>query len=316
MKTWKRALALVLALVMALSLVALPSFAEGEDEKDTYDVIINYVFANAQSKQAADPWTATVNKGDTLNVTVTSPAVVGYTPSQAQVPFNLAINKDTTVTVTYTPSIVNFTGVHYPQNVNDDNYTQAETEKKTGQTDEYVGASLAKTYDGFYALPYENVKIAADGSTVVEVYYDRNYYLMDFTMNGGYGVEPIYARYGTPIASVGTPVRAATPSPPGRLTSPCPPPCPPRTPPMRPTGPPPMSSTGCSIGRKTPTTPGTAMSSSRRRPPRLALLSAAIPIRTASPTPASPTTTPTPMSPWPVTAPPWSTSTSTAISTR
>lgn len=30
MKTWKRALALVLALVMALSLVALPSFAEGE----------------------------------------------------------------------------------------------------------------------------------------------------------------------------------------------------------------------------------------------------------------------------------------------
>lgn len=32
MKTWKRALALVLALVMALSLVALPSFAAGEEE--------------------------------------------------------------------------------------------------------------------------------------------------------------------------------------------------------------------------------------------------------------------------------------------
>lgn len=31
MKTWKQALALVLALVMALSLVALPSFAEGEE---------------------------------------------------------------------------------------------------------------------------------------------------------------------------------------------------------------------------------------------------------------------------------------------
>lgn len=208
MKTWKRALALVLALVMALSLVALPSFAAGEDEKDTYDVIINYVFANDQSKQAADPWTATVKKGDTLNMTVTSPAVVGYTPSQAKVTFNEAINKDTTVTVTYVPAIVNFTVVHYQQNVDDDNYTQAETEKRTGQTDDYVGTSLAKKYDGFYALPYENVKIAADGSTVVEVYYDRNYYLMDFTMNGGYGVEPIYARYGTPIASVGTPVRA------------------------------------------------------------------------------------------------------------
>ena len=149
-----------------------------------------------------------MKKGDTLNMTVTSPAVVGYTPSQDKVTFNEAINKDTTVTVTYTPAIVNFTVVHYQQNVDDDNYTQAETEKRTGQTDDYVGASLAKPYDGFYALPYENVKIAADGSTVVEVYYDRNYYLMDFTMNGGYGVEPIYARYGTPIASVGTPVRA------------------------------------------------------------------------------------------------------------
>lgn len=30
MKTWKRALALVLALVMALSLVALPSFADDD----------------------------------------------------------------------------------------------------------------------------------------------------------------------------------------------------------------------------------------------------------------------------------------------
>ena len=35
MKTWKQALALVLALVMALSLVALPSFAEGEDSTGT-----------------------------------------------------------------------------------------------------------------------------------------------------------------------------------------------------------------------------------------------------------------------------------------
>lgn len=35
MKTWKRALALVLALVMALSLMALPSFAEGEESTGT-----------------------------------------------------------------------------------------------------------------------------------------------------------------------------------------------------------------------------------------------------------------------------------------
>lgn len=41
-KTWKRALALVLALVMALSLVALPSFAAGEDES-TGDTGMPYI---------------------------------------------------------------------------------------------------------------------------------------------------------------------------------------------------------------------------------------------------------------------------------
>lgn len=35
MKTWKRALALVLALVMALSLVALPSFATDEGDAES-----------------------------------------------------------------------------------------------------------------------------------------------------------------------------------------------------------------------------------------------------------------------------------------
>ena len=62
--------------------------------------------------------------------------------------------------------------------------------------------------DGFYNLIYEKPRIAADGSTVVEVYYDRYYYLMNFDLDGGYGVEPIYARYGTSIGNVGTPTKA------------------------------------------------------------------------------------------------------------
>ena len=31
---------------------------------------------------------------------------------------------------------------------------------------------------------------------------------MNFDLDGGYGVEPIYARYGTPISEVGTPKKA------------------------------------------------------------------------------------------------------------
>lgn len=199
MKTWKRALALVLALVMALSLVALPSFAEGE-EKDTYSVVINYVFADGS--QAAPSWTATLARGSAYHNTVTSPTVVGYAPDKATVELHYtAINDDVTETVTYKPAEVNFTVKHYQQNTDNDNYTLADTETKTGYTESEVGAGLAKSYEGFTALLYDTTtRIAADGSTEVEIYYDRNYYLLSLDLAGGWGADPIYARYGAVIS--------------------------------------------------------------------------------------------------------------------
>lgn len=198
MKTWKRALALVLALVMALSLVALPSFAEGE-EKDTYSVVINYVFADGS--QAAPSWTATLARGSAYYNTVTSPTVVGYAPDKATVELHYtAINDNVTETVTYKPAEVNFTIKHYQQNTDNDNYTLVGTETKTGFTESEVGAGLAKTYEGFTALLYDTTtRIAADGSTEVEIYYDRNYYLLSLDLDGGWGADPIYARYGAVI---------------------------------------------------------------------------------------------------------------------
>ena len=198
MKTWKRALALVLALVMALSLVALPSFAAGE-EKDTYSVVINYIFADGS--QAAPSWTATLAKGSDYHNTVTSPTVVGYEPDRTAVELDISsINADVTETVTYKPAEVNFTIKHYQQNTDNDNYTLFETETKTGYTESEVGAGLAKSYEGFTALLYDTTtKIAADGSTEVEIYYDRNYYLLSLDLAGGWGADPIYARYGAVI---------------------------------------------------------------------------------------------------------------------
>lgn len=198
MKTWKRALALVLALVMALSLVALPSFAEGE-EKDTYSVVIKYVFADGS--QAAPSWTATLARGSAYHNTVTSPTVVGYAPDKATVELHYtAINDDVTETVTYKPAQVNFTIKHYQQNTDNDNYTLVDTETKTGYTESEVGAGLAKSYEGFTALLYDTTtRIAADGSTEVEIYYDRNYYLLSLDLDGGWGADPIYARYGAVI---------------------------------------------------------------------------------------------------------------------
>lgn len=170
----------------------------------TYTIIINYQFEDG--KQAANPWTATVATGSTYTQDITSPVVVGYTPDQETVQVNTSEAK--TYIVTYKPAEVEFTVKHYQQNVFNDEYTLADTETKKDYTKSEVGAGLAKTdYTGFYSLLYDTTtKIAADGSTVVEIKYDRYYYLMNFNLDGGYGVEPIYARYGAPI-SVDTPTK-------------------------------------------------------------------------------------------------------------
>lgn len=177
--------------------------ANDAPEYGTYTIIINYQFEDGRT--AANPWRATVPNGSTYKQDVPSPTVVGYAPDQPVVHVNSSGPK--TYTVNYRPAEVNFTVEHYQQNVDNDDYKLVNTETKKGITESLVGANLATTYEGFYSLLYDtSTKIAADGSTVVKVYYDRYYYLMNFDLDGGYGVEPIYARYGAPI-SVGTPTK-------------------------------------------------------------------------------------------------------------
>lgn len=194
MNKTKRVLSVVLAVLMLSSLIAALAIADGQ-----HTVIINYVFENG--KQAAPSWTATLAEGSNLEQTVTSPTVVGYKPDPATV--NVTVNNITenkNYTVTYYPANVGFTVNHYLQNVADNNYTLDKTEHVGGFTESEVGGDLAKAYPGFAALLYNTkAKVAADGSTVVEIYYDRNYYMMSFNLDGGYGVEPIYARYGASV---------------------------------------------------------------------------------------------------------------------
>ena len=202
MNKTKRVLSVVLAVLMLSSLIAALAIAD-----EMYTVVINYVFKGG--KQAAPSWTATLAEGSNLKQTVTSPTVVGYKPDQAT--FNVSVNNITenkTYTVTYYPANVGFTVNHYLQNVADNNYTLNVSERHDGFTESEVGDGLAKTtYTGFAALLYNTkAKVAADGSTVVEIYYDRNYYMMSFNLDGGYGVEPIYARYGAAL-EVGTPTK-------------------------------------------------------------------------------------------------------------
>ncbi len=187
--------------------------ADETQEQAKYSVVINYVFEN--NEIVAEPYVAELAAGSDFSATVNHPTVQGYLPyveneteTSQSIELNITnIQADVTYTVTYKPTNVNYTVIHYQQNVDNDHYTIAEQETKQGLTKSTV-PEVAKEYPGFLALIYEKPVIAADGSTVVEVYYDRQYYLMNFDLGGGYGTEPIYARYGAEISNITEPTKA------------------------------------------------------------------------------------------------------------
>ena len=209
--------------------------AEGDEEETPTTVMIEIAYEFANGEPAANSYTATIGYNTDLTTSVIQlPKVVGYLPTCAHsqtegvvfdypdpaTNFNgtiqLSLKKVTTnlkFTVVYEPTFVDFKVEHYLMGfdakqetaVHQEDADQIITGKKTGDP---VGEGLAKTtYSGYRALWYDDTtEIAADGSTVIKVYYERNWYLMLFDLDGGYGVEPIYAQYGAPI-QIGTPTK-------------------------------------------------------------------------------------------------------------
>ena len=168
-----------------------------------YSIVIEYRFRD--DKQAANSWTANLSAGSDYVLDVESPTVVGYKPNQARITENIVnFSGNRVIIVYYDPDIVNFKVVHHKQDVAGGNYTAVQTDTKKGTTGTMVGADLqvelTGAFTGFKNLRYdESLIIAADGSTVVNIYYDREYYLLSLNLNGGYGPEPMYVRYGTPV---------------------------------------------------------------------------------------------------------------------
>ena len=74
---------------------------------------------------------------------------------------------------------------HYQQDVDDtSSYTLYAIQKKKGDAGTETAAS-AKDYPGFTSLSFTQKKIAPDGSTVVEIYYNRKTITYTFDPNGG-----------------------------------------------------------------------------------------------------------------------------------
>ena len=92
-------------------------------------------------------------------------------------------NSNITLMAQWTPSEgIMYTVKHLQQNMDDEDYTSYETENMSGKTSDLTKA-IAKSYTGFTPQPVNQKTIAADGSTVVEIKYDRNQYILNYEDN-------------------------------------------------------------------------------------------------------------------------------------
>ncbi len=87
-----------------------------------------------------------------------------------------------------------------------DDYEEYESETKYGTTGEHTEAE-SKTYVGFTHQSFEQSAIAADGSTVISIYYDRNTVTLTFDTDGGSQIEAISGVYGTSVTAPENPTK-------------------------------------------------------------------------------------------------------------
>ena len=205
-------------LFSSAQLGGLALIAEAADG-DTVTVTVNYVY-KSNSAMVAQPYTAQIAKGAAFKKTIEVPYLFNYSIPNDQavglgsgiklekntvtnkysLGFDLpAVNEDITVTLYYVAGKATYTVKHYYQSLEDGSQYNMDpiTVELTGDIDAYTQA-VANNKKGFRCKGIPQTTIAADGTTVVDIYYDREYYTVVFDVNGGInGPEPIYAKYGT-----------------------------------------------------------------------------------------------------------------------
>nr|WP_122012965.1 InlB B-repeat-containing protein [Maliibacterium massiliense] len=173
----------------------------------TFTITINYFYTDSQ-RVAAQPYVATVKANAPFKADVVSPAVLGFVPDQANVNFNLAsVTGDITRTVYYSASGTTvYTVKHFKQKL-DGEYELAATENLSGTTGS-VATAVAKEYAGFQPKALPSAEIAADGQTVLEVYYERGTYVIYYETGGGTYIEPTAQLFEGSLTKPADPTRA------------------------------------------------------------------------------------------------------------
>ena len=118
------------------------------------------------------------------------------------------IQNDTLVYAIWTPAPVTFTVVYWGENADDTGYSPLATASGTAETGDSVFSSNYSTlptsvtdraYYTLYTKKAETVKILADGSSVLNVYFNRNTYTLTFK-NENSTVATITAKYNAEIS--------------------------------------------------------------------------------------------------------------------
>ena len=178
---------------------------------NSYPLNITYKYADdvpdaaLRGKKAAEPVSRDIAFGAPYSVA--SPLIPGYTASVAAVAGTMAENGVTVEVVYRAATDTAYTVKHMLQDVTGDGYTEDAAARQTlhGTTGAATSAA-ANTYTGFTAQAVEQKTIAADGSTVVEIKYDRNSYEVTYAYVGkapaGASALPEKAtvKYGAPVA--------------------------------------------------------------------------------------------------------------------
>lgn len=193
--------------------------AEDGDRSETVKITVNYVY-KSNNAMVAQPYTAQIEKGASFKKTLEVPKLFNYsipndeaiglgtdsivlTKDEATGKYSLAfdlqsVNENVEVTLYYVAGTAKYTVYHYYQNLENDDYASDPTVVElTGDIDAYTQA-VADNKPGYHCKGVPQTTIAADGTTKVEIFYDRDYYTVIFDVNGGIdGPEPIRAKYGT-----------------------------------------------------------------------------------------------------------------------
>lgn len=193
--------------------------AEDGDRSETVKITVNYVY-KSNNAMVAQPYTAQIEKGASFKKTLEVPKLFNYsipndeaigldtesivlTKDEATGKYSLAfdlqsVDKNIDVTLYYVAGTAKYTVYHYYQNLENDEYASDPTVVElTGDIDAYTQA-VADNKPGYHCNGVPQTTIAADGTTKVEIFYDRDYYTVTFDVNGGIdGPEPIFAKFGT-----------------------------------------------------------------------------------------------------------------------